>query len=140
MSMSHIQQTIERLEQELDAIDQRRGDIAKAIETLRPIAGDDTPTRVQPGQKHRGSPVTAGPVRRTKKSGAKGEAILEALRRRSPQTPGMIAKATGMTVAALRLQIKSLEQQGLVVTSGTTNDRQISLPTQSRKSATKEEP
>lgn len=38
MSTGPITQTIDLLEQELDAIDQRRGEIEKAIEILRPMA------------------------------------------------------------------------------------------------------
>jgi hypothetical protein len=38
--MKHLQLTITTLEQELDALDQRRGEIQRAIEILTPLAGD----------------------------------------------------------------------------------------------------
>lgn len=41
---AHIQATITALEQELDAIDQRRGALVNAIGVLRPLAGDVTPS------------------------------------------------------------------------------------------------
>jgi len=35
-----IQQTIVLLEQEIEALDQRRGDLTRVIESLRPLAGE----------------------------------------------------------------------------------------------------
>jgi cell division protein FtsB len=39
-----FQQTITALEQELDALDQRRGELARAIDTLRPLASGEEET------------------------------------------------------------------------------------------------
>lgn len=36
-----IHQTIRLLEQEIEAIEQRRGELLRVIESLRPLAGDD---------------------------------------------------------------------------------------------------
>ena len=41
----HIQQAIESLEQEIEAIEQRRGELLRAIDAMRPLAGDGKPAR-----------------------------------------------------------------------------------------------
>jgi ABC-type transporter Mla subunit MlaD len=40
----HIQQAIDSLEQEIEAIDQRRGELQRAIDAMRPLAGNGKPT------------------------------------------------------------------------------------------------
>jgi len=45
MKATPIQQTITLLEQEIEALEQRCGELTRVIESLRPLAGDDVPTR-----------------------------------------------------------------------------------------------
>jgi len=40
----HIQQAIDSLEQEIEALEQRRGELQRAVDAMRPLAGD-TPRR-----------------------------------------------------------------------------------------------
>jgi len=59
----------------------------------------------------------------------KGEAILAALRKNSPQSPRALAKVLKLaSTSTLNYQLKPLIKSGAVVVSGTTNDRQVSLP------------
>lgn len=76
--------TITALEQELDAIDQRRGDIQKAIETLRPLAGaaPSRSTRVS----RRGRPARQLPGAR------------RAVKRTNERTNERKARATGASL------------------------------------------
>lgn len=41
----HIRQAIVSLEQEIEALDQRRGELQRAIDTMRPLAGEGTSRR-----------------------------------------------------------------------------------------------
>lgn len=74
----------------------------------------------------------------TPKRAAKVDAILRALRAKSPRTPGDLAKALDLNAATLRYQIKPLVKSGAVLATGKTADRQFSLPPRSR--AAKEAP
>lgn len=70
---------------------------------------------------------------------AKVEAILSALRAKSPQTPSELAKRLKLTRPTLTYQIKPLLKSGAVVTSGGgPRNRQFSLPPRSK--AAKEAP
>jgi len=65
----------------------------------------------------------------TSKRAAKSDAILSALRAKSPQSPRALAKTLKLaSTSALHYQLKPLIKSGAVVVSGTTNDRQVSLP------------
>jgi len=69
----------------------------------------------------------------------KGDAILEALRVKSPQAPGELARALKIPRPRLTYQLKPLITSGAVVVTGNgTRDRQFSLPPRSR--AAKEAP
>ena len=46
----HIQQAIDSLEQEIEALDQRRGELQRAVDAMRPFAGD-TPRRSKKNRK-----------------------------------------------------------------------------------------
>jgi DNA-binding transcriptional ArsR family regulator len=74
----------------------------------------------------------------TTKAAAKVEAILTALRAKSPRTPGELAKTLKLKRATLNYQLKPLLKSGAVLATGTTADRQFSLPPRSR--AAKEAP
>lgn len=56
-----------------------------------------------------------------------GEAILSALRRKSPQSPGELASAVNLSRSNLRYHLKPLEHNGAVSVSGTTASRRIRL-------------
>jgi len=71
--------------------------------------------------------------------GTKGSAILEALRVKSPLSPGELAKALKIPRPRLAYQLKPLLQSGAVVAIGSgMRNRQFSLPPRSR--AAKEAP
>lgn len=66
--MSHIQQTITLLEQELEVTQGRCHELTRAIETLRPLAGDVVPSRgaggrriYAPGTRQKAAPRTVKP-------------------------------------------------------------------------------
>ena len=64
---------------------------------------------------------------------SKGEAILAALRAKSPQFPRELAKALKLDRPVLTYQIKALLKSGAVVATGRgSRDRQFSLPGRSR--------
>jgi hypothetical protein len=55
----HIQQAIQTLEQEIAGLDDRRGELVKAIDALRPLAGNGVVRKRRgrrPGQKPRRAP------------------------------------------------------------------------------------
>jgi len=69
----------------------------------------------------------------TPKRQAKLDAILTALRATSPQTPRALAKVLKLrSPATLNYQIKPLLTSGAVLATGTTANRQFSLPPRSR--------
>ena len=75
----------------------------------------------------------------TAKTARHHEAILAALRGKSPQAPGELAKALKLaSTGTLSYQIKPLLKRGAVVATGTTTTRQFSLPPRSK--AAKEAP
>lgn len=61
-----------------------------------------------------------------------GHPILAALRAKSPQTPGELAKRLKLRRPALTYQIKPLVKSGAVVATGATANRQFSLPGRGR--------
>ncbi len=62
----------------------------------------------------------------------KGEAIIAALRVESPQSPRDLAKRVKLQPAAVGYHMKRLIKSGAVIATGTTNNRQFSLPPRSR--------
>ena len=67
-----------------------------------------------------------------------GEAILAALRAKSPQSPSELAKRVKLSRPALTYQVKPLLKSGTVIATGATVNRQFSLPPRSK--AAKEAP
>jgi hypothetical protein len=125
MMNDHIQQTIRTLEQEIEAIDQRRGDLMRAIDALRPLAGASVAT-VMPrnGNGHPGN----GHV-------SLDDRILAFLRTYGPMKPKALAKSAKLKALELRKHLKAMAKSGLVELTGSTMNRQVSLP---RKAAAKE--
>lgn len=136
-----FQETITALEQELDALDQRRGDLAKAIEAIRPLAGEEEPAAPRRSGRPSGRPKNAvkrtnertneqGPRQRAARSLPDDDdhaAIVRALRK-GPMKPGDLARAVKLSMFTLRTRVKALVKQRAVVVSGKTMSRLISLP------------
>jgi len=104
-----IRQTIGILEQEIEAIEQRRGELLKAIDALRPLAGEEEPPtrrRVVRGTKR----LTL--ARRTSRTRAKPRPDVKAPKRRSggasrsgitlPASPDIVAARDAAIVARLK--------------------------------------
>lgn len=73
----------------------------------------------------------------TKKTAQHQDAILAALRAKSPQRPGDLAKVLRMTRPMLTKLLKPLIKRGAVLATGATMNRQVALP---RGRAAKEAP
>jgi len=144
----HILAAIVTLEHELEALDQKRGDLESAIRALRKLADEGvTPNgrgrrpvkrgrpRKQTNERTKRAPHRTAP--RSLPDGA-GAAIVTALRTKSPQSPAELAKALKLSRATLTYQIKPLIKSGAVVATGATMNRQFSLPPRSK--AAKEAP
>lgn len=71
----------------------------------------------------------AKPAKKTRRESAGdiGEAILSALKRKSPQSPGELARAVSVSRALLRYRLQPLVHNGAVAVSGTTAGRRVSL-------------
>lgn len=126
-------ETIILLEQEIEAIEQRRGDLLRAIETLRPLAGDDAPTRTRSPRALKRNERTnerakRGPRLPRQRSLPDDEAILAQLKEHGTMKPGALAKALGLSVSILRSRLKLLVKAGRIVVTGKTMNRQVSLP------------
>lgn len=140
-----IAKTITLLEQEVEAIEQRRGELLRVIDTLRPLAGDgrtSTPGRSARAAKRRTDGRTEQSSRRratrSRPDWADHEgAILNALRAKSPQRPGELATRLKLDSAVLRYRLKPLLKRGAVLATGKTMNRQLALP---RLGAAKEAP
>jgi hypothetical protein len=145
----HIQHAIEALEQEIEALDQRRGELVRAVDAMRPLAGNGTerqhagkrktkiPRKTKRALKRNERTNEQKPGRRgaslarrslPKKTGIHHQAILDILRVKGPQSPGELMKRAGFeNLAALRYNLKPLLKSGAVVATGKTTARQISL-------------
>jgi len=66
-----IQQTIVLLEQEIEALDQRRGELVRVIDSLRPLAGDAVGGRAKKALKNERT------NERTSKARARSQAATE---------------------------------------------------------------
>jgi len=127
-----IQQTITLLEQEIDALEQRRGELLRVIDSLRPLAGEASIARgrrktAAKRNERTNERARRGPTRSLPDDG--GEAIIAQLKKHAgTMTPGALAKALKISRPNLRYQIKPLEKAGRVVSSGATMNRQVSLP------------
>jgi hypothetical protein len=82
MKATPIQQTITLLEQEIEALEQRRSDLARVIESLRPLAGE-------PGQiRGRVSRVVVEVPRRSKQAKKRNERTNERTNEQSARQHG----------------------------------------------------
>jgi hypothetical protein len=158
--MNHIADTIAALEQELDAIDQRRGDIARAIETLRPLAGEPAPAefkfkgkarrisaraakasgrkkRIEKRQTDRQTEQGAGRrAARSLPNDDNQKAIVEQIRSfGGVAKPGELARKLNIQTVTLRAWIKPLIKSKAVIATGTTMSRRFSLPGRGPKEA-----
>jgi hypothetical protein len=155
--MSHITETITALEQELDALDQRRGDISRAIETLRPLAGEPEPTpapkqrrastrvakssgrkkRIEKRQTDRQTEQRAGRrAARSLPNDSNQAVILEQIRSHGGvMKPGELAHKLNIALVTLRAWMKPLIKSKAVIATGTTMSRRFSLPGRGPKEA-----
>lgn len=135
--MSHIQQTITLLEQELEVTQGRCHELTRAIETLRPLAGDvDEPA---PRAAKTKAAKKAGRTARVKADTDQGEDIVAMLKKHGgAMKPGELARALKLEVSTVRYQVKPLIKSGAVIATGKTMNRQFSLPPRGR--AAKEAP
>ena len=67
-----------------------------------------------------------------------GAVILAALRGNGPMSPGDLAKRAKLERSAVSYHLRPLIKSGAVIATGSTNDRQVSLPP--RSAAAKEAP
>jgi len=125
----HIHETIRTLEQEIEALDQRRGDLVRAIDALRPLAGETFKATPPASNNGNGNGASAPALDSLEAR------IVAMLRQRGAMKPGALTKALRMERTTLRLQLKNMAKAGLVEITGSTQNRQVSLP---RKAAAKE--
>jgi biotin operon repressor len=103
----------------------RLAEVREVIAGLRKVLGVTEAGAPRPVAKAR---ITKDPdpeLRRSKVDKAK-EKIRAALAR-GPMSPGELAEKLGMERPALRYQVKQLEADGVVVSTGTTAGRRIAL-------------
>jgi len=108
-----------------------RDQLSAAIVALDPLMGEPMPAALvaapAPSDKPRALPKERPSAKQSDADGDVGAFILAALRRKSPQSPGELAKAVNLTVANLRYRLKVLEHNGAITSSWTTSGRRISL-------------
>lgn len=125
MTTDHLQQSIRFLEQEIEAIDERRGEIMRAIDALRPFVP------ALPDPKPRRTPRSPVNVGAPAKAEGKAGAILAELRKKSPRAPSELAKAVGLNSStALLYHAKALLKAKTIVVVGSGGHRQYTLPGQ----------
>ena len=149
----HLDQAITALEQELESHLQSVSELETALSALRSLAGQNgharrprRPANVRNTKRalkaertnERAKRAPTGTRQRSLPDVTKDDAILDALREKSPQSPGELAKRLKLARPALTYQIKPLIKSGAVVATGHTGNRQFSLPSRSR--AAKEAP
>lgn len=140
-----IHQTITLLAQEVEALAQRRGELLRVIDSLRPLAGDDTSRRRRKKKALKRNERTnerakRAPTARRPRSlpDDVGEAIVAQLKAHGgSMKPGALAKALKIPKHVLRYQLKHVVRAGRVTVTGATLNRQVALP---RSRAAKEAP
>ncbi len=109
-----------------------RDQLSAAIVALDPLMGEPMPAALvappAPPDKPRAIPKERPVAEQTPRVGDVGEAILAALRRKSPQQPSELAVALKWSRPTLTRQIKPLLKRGAIVATGATGNRQFSLP------------
>jgi DNA-binding transcriptional ArsR family regulator len=144
------ERTIELLEQEIEALEQRRGELLRVIESLRPLADGAGSSR---GRSRRAAKRNERTNERTNERAKRAPtarprslpdvtkhaaAILAALRGNGPMSPSDLAKRVKLERPAVTYHLKPLIKSGAVIATGATNNRQYSLPP--RSGAAKEAP
>jgi len=139
----HIQQAIRMLELQVEGLDERRGELVKAIDALRPLAESKKKiSKTAAKRNERTNERTNERAKRAPRRTARrslpddGETIIAALRVKSPQSPADLAKVLKLARPTLTRQIKALLKSGAVVaTGGGPRNRQFSLPGRRAKEA-----
>ncbi len=123
----------------LSHLEARRNAIDEAIRALHACAAigvfaetPQAPPTAKPRRRATDAPANGNGRKARTARPAKGsdeELILQHLRAAGePVKPGELAKAMGLTLPTLRYKLKPLQKQRLVVITGTTASRRISLP------------
>lgn len=138
--MQSVRDTITVLEQEIEALDQRRGDLVRAIDVLRPLAGDvndeQAPHRRAADKAHTNGSGKTPPKTARPEKGSDDELILQHLRTAGgPLKPGELARAVKLSAFTLRARLKPLAKQKLIVLTGKTAGRRVGLPGMPAKEA-----
>lgn len=135
----HLQQAITALEQELEVTQLHCADLARAIETLRPLAGvvpNGNGALRNDRQTDRQSTARASTAGRRavrslpNETNELGDRIVAALKVRSPQKVGELAKAAKLKLEGphlTRLLVK-LADAGRIVRKGTGRGSRVMLP------------
>src|SRR6185503_12671596 len=117
------------------------GELLRVIDSLRPLAGE-VMVRTTGRKERTNERAKRAPSRTATRSlpdvTKHGEAIIAALRAKSPQSPGELAKALKLERPAVTYHLKPLITRGTVIATGATLNRQFSLPPRSK--AAKEAP
>lgn len=123
-----VAQTVALLEQELDALDQRRGEIESIIERLRPLAGGLPSAKAKKPQK-RTDGATRVPTRRTLPDDRQTSEIVAAVRKAGgSMKPSELADALSVSSFTVRAWLKRAVHAKAVVITGATISRRVSLP------------
>lgn len=141
----HIQSTIDQLQIELEALDQKRSDIEHAIGALTRLAREGLTTNGHgtDGTPSRKRSTAAAPVTREKRSASSkapaavdqelqeiGDRIVTALRAKSPQRTGDLIKVAKLKVERNKLGrlLVMLAATGRITRSGAGRGATLSLP------------
>lgn len=127
---------IRTLEQELEVLDQRRGELQKAIDTLQGLAGDQTPARQSPAHRRRRSRTAARPATRGPRAASAADGpiataktrILAQLQTRQGWSLKDLSAATRVTPYALRQALTQLARAKAVVIVGRGRGQRVSRP------------
>lgn len=129
----HIAAAVEELLAEREHLQARLTKVEAAIAAVRD-AFHLPAERRQAAKASRGSTNGNVAPRRPRSSLVTIDAVQAALRG-GPVSPGELARTLGVERAALRYALKGFEQRGLIVSTGTTSTRRVSLPSQTAKEA-----
>lgn len=128
-----IAQTVRLLEQELEVTQGRCHELERALETLRPLAGDVSEADEPKAPRRKKALRKSTPAADVDDNGT---AILAMLKKHGGvMKPGELAAALKLTVVNLRYRLKPLVKSKQVAVTGTTMSRRVSLPGKPGKEA-----
>jgi len=128
-SSSPIARAIAELETERRNLQSRLGKVDDAIASLRALFHLPAPTEPKP----KSEPRASTPAPRSSSNGGDTVAAIRAALSHGPLSPGALAKAVGLDRPVLRIQLRALERDGVVVSTGTTVSRRVALASAAAK-------